>query len=185
MPRKAKPILTWVIDTREQDPYRFGEPHRREFAAGGTLRYGLAEGDYAAELDAVLLPIRIERKSITDFFAVCGRERDRFAGLNGSGKYQAGPNTQKESELLRLKQFTSYLIIEADASQISAGIERSQVSGKAAICSALCWSVRFGITPIFAGSHRMGNAICQRLLEEFAVHFCRPGCAPSTPRNHW
>ena len=175
MARKPKPILTWVVDTREQDPYRFGEPHRREFAAGGTLRYGLGEGDYAVELDAVLLPVRIERKSITDFFAVCGRERERFAGLNGTGKYKsyasASTVVEKESELLRLTRFKSYLLIEADASQITHGIERSQVSGKAAICSALCWSVRFGVMPIFASNHRMGNAICQRLLEEFAVHF--------------
>ena len=154
MPRKEKPLFTAVIDTREQLPYRFGQPHRRDLADGGTLRYKLDSGDYACELDAVLLPIRIERKSEIDFFACVGRERERF-----------------EAELERLRPFKSYLLIEATAEQIAAGIERSQVSGKAAMCSALCWSVQFGITPIFAGTWRMGNAICQRILEEFCAHW--------------
>lgn len=144
-----------MIDSREppETRYQLGPPRRREFEDGGTLCYKLDEGDYSVELDAQLLAIRIERKAIGDLFACVGRERDRF-----------------EAELERLRPYRSYLIIEGTAAEVSAGIERSQVSGKAAMTSVLCWSIRFGISPIFAGNWRIGNAICQRLLEEAAIH---------------
>jgi hypothetical protein len=165
MPRKPKPLLTIVIDTREQNPYQFGKPHRREFEDGGVVEYKLDEGDYACELDGSLLPVRVERKSITDFYAVVGRERERFAG-DKVGTYYGG-----ESELLRLNRFTSYLIIEATIDEVVHGIERSKVNGKAAIGSVLCWTVKYGIMPVFAGNWRTGNAICRRILEEFAAHW--------------
>jgi hypothetical protein len=165
MPRKPKPLYTTVIDTREQNPYKFGTPHRRELEDGGVVTYKLDEGDYAVELDGQLLPVRVERKSITDFYAVVGRERERFAGIK-NGLYYGG-----ESELLRLNRFASYLIIEATIDEVYHGIERSRIPGQAAIGSVFCWTVKYGVMPIFAGNWRNGNAICRRILEEFAVHW--------------
>ena len=60
--------VTAIIDTREQTPFNL-EPMRVE---AGTL----AVGDYSvAGLESV---VSIERKSLPDFVACCGRERDRF-----------------------------------------------------------------------------------------------------------
>ena len=152
--RKQRPLLSYVTDSREQNPYAFSSCQRPDLDFGGSFVYKLDEGDYSVELEANLLPVRIERKSLTDLFACVGRERERF-----------------EAELERLRQYKAYLMIEATAAQVAHGIERSHVSGKAAMCSVLCWSVRFGIAPIFAGTWRFGNAMAQRILEEFAVHY--------------
>ena len=67
-PRKQKPLLTFLIDTREQWPYEMAAPTATKFADGGSYRDGLGEGDYAIELDGERLSIRIERKSLGDFF---------------------------------------------------------------------------------------------------------------------
>ena len=151
--RKIKPLYTVVIDSREQAPYAFGKPHRRELADGGTIVSGLGEGDYAPMLDGELLPARIERKSLGDLYGVVGHGRERF-----------------EAELERLRPFRSWLVIEATCEQVRAGYERSRISGEAAFASVLCWSVKHGIAPIFAGSWKMGNAVCARILEEVALH---------------
>ncbi len=133
--------------------YSFSKP-RREFDDGGTLCYALDAGDYSVELDGELLPIVIERKSLSDYFGVVGHGRERF-----------------ERELARLRGMTAYLLIEADARTIKAGYERSLVSGNAALASAICWACKFGVNPIFASSRRLGQEICQRLLQEFALHY--------------
>ena len=151
--RKLKAFYTVCIDSREQNPYRFGVPHRRELADGGTIVTGLEEGDYAPMLDGVLLPVRIERKSLGDLYGGVGYGRGRG-----------------EAELDRLRLFRSWLIIEASIEQVRHGFERSSIPGEAAFASVLCWSVRFSIAPIFCQSWKMGNVVCARILEEFAVH---------------
>lgn len=153
MRRADKPLLTFVVDSREQTPYQFTRPKRREFEDGGTIRMGLGEGDYSVMLDGELLSVRIERKTMVDFFAVVGRGRERF-----------------ERELERLKPYSSWLIIEAVADEIRRGCQRSLVSGEAAFASAICWAVKYNVAPLFCGSRRTGEQICQRILEEFAAH---------------
>lgn len=152
--RREKPIFSVVIDTREQARYAFYSPKRRDLADGGILTYALSEGDYSCELNGELLPIRIERKTIVDYFGVVGRGRERF-----------------ERELERLRPYRSYLLIEATVAEVRHGIERSLVSGEAALGSALAWSAEFGVSPVFAGNRRDGRDICQRLLEAFAAHY--------------
>jgi len=151
---KPKPSLTFIVDTREQSPYQFSRAHRRDVAFGGSRRAKLDEGDYGVMIGEELLPIRIERKSIGDLFGVVGKGRERF-----------------ERELDRLSGYASYLMIEATLEQVKHGFERSLVSGEAALGSVLCWSVTFGISPIFAGNWRLGNSVTQRLLEDFAAHY--------------
>jgi len=148
-----KPLITFVVDSREQMPYEFKSCARRDLEFGGSIEVGLGEGDYAVERDGVLLPVRIERKSIEDYFGVVGRGRDRF-----------------ERELERLRPYRSYLLIEATAQEITRGTERSLVSGWAAMKSALCWSVTYNISPVFAGNRRAGQVICQGILEEAVAH---------------
>lgn len=171
--RKEKPLLSFVTDTREQLPLKFFTPRKDRFDDGGTVEYCLESGDYSCEKDGVLLPIRIERKSHSDYVGVVGRNRDRFAGAanRADGMYQSGPTEWRKSELERLREFKSYLIIEATAAEVLHGCERSQVPGKAALHSALAWSITYGIHVIFAGDRTHARQIAQFLLEEFAYHY--------------
>lgn len=145
---------------------------------------GLEEGDYSCLIDGELLPIRIERKSIEDYYGVVGRGRARFAGERADGMYKSGPGRWVPSELERLRQFKSYLIIEATAAEVKHGIERSQISGEAALGSALCWSVTFGIHVIFAGDRRGGQDCCRRILEEYSHHWAEGTLGAKYKKNH-
>ena len=114
---------------------------------------GLGEGDYAIRREGELLPVRIERKTLNDFFGCVGQSRERF-----------------EAELERLRQYQSWLIIESHADEIRAGFVRSRVSGEAALGSAIHWAGIFGIHVVFTGNRHLGQRICQQALEEFAIH---------------
>jgi ERCC4-type nuclease len=156
--RKVKPLITFVIDSREQLPFDFTPPKRREFDDGGTMVDGLSEGDYSVALEGGQpLSVRLERKSQGDLFGVCGFGRDRF-----------------ERELERLRQYEYRgLVIECSASEIHRGWDRSQIPGKTVLASVLAWSVQFDLHVFFAGSRSMARAITQRILEQFAVEFIR------------
>lgn len=155
MSRVVKPALAFIVDSRENTPFRFGPPVRKEFRDGGTVVRGLSEGDYSVCIDSgAPLSIRIERKSHVDLLTCVGRERDRF-----------------ERELERLVQYDrKAIIIEASADDILRGHERSQVSPRAAMASLCCWYSRFGVAFIFGESHRRAGGIAQRILEETAAH---------------
>lgn len=156
--RKSKPLIIWLVDSREQLPFDFTPPKRREFADGGALVVGLKEGDYSVAVDsAEPLSVRIERKSQGDLFGVCGFGRERF-----------------ERELERLRQYDyRALVIECSASEIFRGFERSQIPGKTVLASVLAWSVQYGLNVFFAGGRSMARAITQRLLEQVAIEFIR------------
>lgn len=153
MKRSEKKLLTWVQDTREQRELTLAPPDPRYFIDGGSYVDGLPEGDYTAELDTVRLPIVIERKGIADFFMCVGRERERFT-----------------AELGRLREYeAAHVLIEATWEQVVCGYERSQVSGDAAVKSAIHWQTMYGIGFHFIG--RRGAARWVRwTLEEFARH---------------
>jgi len=151
--KRQKIPVTFVTDSREQRPWELGPPHRRELEDHGSIVYALDAGDYGVEIDGVLQPIRIERKSISDLFGVVGHGRERFV-----------------RELEKLRDRPAFLIIEATAAEVKHGYERSLVSGEAAIGSLMCWSIRFGVHVIFAGNRTLAGGLARRLLEEFAVH---------------
>jgi len=153
--KKNRPLLTFITDDREQAPFEFAIPDPAKFSDGGFFSDALREGDYSVELDCRRLPIAIERKSLADYYACVGRERERFT-----------------AELMRLQDYErAFVLIESTAEGVKAGYERSQVSGLAAWKSALHWSIVYGVQFHFAGNHRMGRMICQALLEEFAWHW--------------
>jgi ERCC4-type nuclease len=159
MPRvkKFKPRFQRVIDTREQLAWEFGALLRTDiFEDGGTVREGLAEGDYAARLtledgESVLLPHRVERKSHVDLCGVIGFGRERF-----------------ERELDRLRPYRADLIIEASLDDILRGHERSQISGRAVAASLASFSIDYGVFVWFCESRRRAAGWCARLLEEHA-----------------
>lgn len=156
MRRPPKPALAFLVDSREQNPFCFGPPVRKEFRDGGTLVRGLSEGDYSVCIDSgAPLSIRLERKTHTDLLGCVGRERGRF-----------------EAELERLIQYDrKAIIIEASADDILRGHERSQVSPRAAMASLVCWSVRYDIAIWFGENHRRAGGIAQRILEEYVLHY--------------
>ena len=158
--RKVKPLITYIVDSREQLPFAFGEPVRSEFADGGSAVEGLDTGDYSVRLDGELLSIRIERKNLGDLFGVCGNGRDRFV---------------RELERLTAFEYRA-IVVEAPAHQILAGYERSRIPGRGVMASLCCWSVQFQIPVWFADGrqpHARAAGITQRLLEEFAIHYYR------------
>lgn len=166
MPRKLKPPVTFLIDSREQHAFTFAAPVRAELADGGSRIFMLKEGDYSVSLgdpdylasgEPEPLSIRIERKEIGDLFNCCGWERDRFV-----------------RELERLTQYDyRAIVVEASAGDILKGYERSKVPGKGVMASLLCWSVSYQLGVFFGETHRRAGGICQRLLEEYAVHHLR------------
>ena len=118
--RKERPLLSFVVDSREQLPLQLGPPMRDEFEDGGSYTDGLSEGDYSVAIDGKApLPVRLERKSLGDLYGCVGFGRDRF-----------------ERELERLRQYDyCALILECSAEDILRGFERSQIPGKTALAS--------------------------------------------------
>jgi ERCC4-type nuclease len=152
--RKPRPVVQFVRDTREQLPYGFTTPRRRDLDAADPvfITGTLEEGDYTVICDGQEVSVRVERKTLPDLWGVCGYGRDRF-----------------ERELERLMKYDRrYLVIEGDARTILNGFVRSNIHGNVVMASVLSWAQEFGIAPIFAGDRRLGRAITQRLLEEAA-----------------
>jgi ERCC4-type nuclease len=150
-------LLTFLVDSREQTPWKFSAPIRSEFAEGGSEVIGLKQGDYSVSLDGEPLSIAIERKSHLDFLACCGRERDRF---------------ERELERLTNLEYRA-LVIEASVDTILAGHERSQITPRGAMASLCCWSIKYQIPVWTVQGWRRAGGITQRLLEEFAIHYYR------------
>ena len=166
--RKRHPryLISFVVDSREQLPFEFGAPKRREFDDGGVIVDGLKEGDYSVCVDGGKpLPIRLERKSEGDLFGCCGFGRERF-----------------ERELERLRQYDYRgLVIECSAGDILRGFERSLIPGKTVLASVLAWSVEYDLHVFFAGSRAMARAITQRVLEQYAIKIVREFQTPQAP----
>jgi DNA excision repair protein ERCC-4 len=106
--------VTAVIDTREQTPFDLS-PLR-------SVPGSLTTGDYTVV--GLEDEIAVERKSLPDLVACCGRERDRF-----------------EAEVRRLLAFPSrLLIIEATWGAIELGQWRGKVTPATVTGSLLGWA---------------------------------------------
>jgi ERCC4-type nuclease len=75
-----KPVIVFLIDTREQHPLAFGSPVRTNYFSNASTKVTtLKEGDYSVSLDgSTALRIRLERKSLGDLFSCIGLHRERF-----------------------------------------------------------------------------------------------------------
>lgn len=130
-----------IIDTREQNPYRFADCE----TTSGTL----ASGDYS--IAGIEDLVAIERKELSDFLACCGRERDRF-----------------KRELKRLQAYRcKAVVIEADLGTILAGDYRSQIAPASVIGSMASWTSRYQVAFILAGNRRGGQEMTLALLRTF------------------
>lgn len=135
--------VTILIDTREQAPFVFAEMPTRPKT--------LDTGDYSiAGLEHL---IAVERKSIDDLLACCGRERDRF-----------------KRELQRLQAYRfRLLVVETDAAALEAGRWRSKLHSSHVLGSLAAWSAQFTLPVWLGGSHEA----CGRYVEKYLFQCVR------------
>lgn len=135
--------VTPIVDTREQTPVCLDPLGPAE---SGTLQ----TGDYTVKgLEDF---IRIERKSLPDFWGCVGHERDRF-----------------NLEMGRMMGFPSaHLVIEGTIwdleNQDRGDGKKSKVSSSAAIGSLCRWSVSNKVQIHFVGTHERAGVWIARLL---------------------
>ena len=95
----------------------------------------------------------IERKSLPDLLACCGRERERF-----------------DREVQRLLAYpVRALVIETTWDEIENGQWRSKLTTSQVGASLISWQVR-GLPVITAGTHVRAGAIVASMLRRAALH---------------
>lgn len=129
--------LTAIIDTREQTPWNLSPMQSKP----GTL----VVGDYS--LLGMEQVIAIERKSLQDFVACCGTERERF---------------QRELDRLRGWQ-VSAVIIEASWADMQLGQWRSKLTPKQVQASFCAWIAQ-GHRMILGKSHTEASKIAAAVM---------------------
>ena len=130
-PRSEPDRITFVIDTREKEPYDFGSDRVT------ATRRALPAGDYslAGWEDAVA----VERKTLEDLVSTVIRSRKRF-----------------HKELERLAGYkAACIVVEANLSDILAERYRSGAHPNAVLGSVLSIAVDLGV-PVFFCSNRQG-----------------------------
>jgi ERCC4-type nuclease len=131
--------FTVVIDSREQQPYRFP----------GAVVKGLPTGDYS--ILGLENRVAIERKSKTDAYGSLGSGRVRF-----------------EKELQRLSKLDyAAIVIESTLAEFLEAPAFSQMNPKAAVNSIIAWSVKYRVCVFFAGERCLAETLTLRLLEKF------------------
>ena len=129
--------ITALIDTREQTPL--------ELSPLKTRPATLTTGDYS--LVGLEHVVAIERKSLTDALACCGRERERF-----------------DREVQRLLAYpVRCLVIESTWQEIEAGRWRSKLTTNHVTGALLGW-ITAGIPVCLAGDHTRAGRLVARLL---------------------
>lgn len=134
----APEALTALVDTREQNPYDLA-PLKCEPAT-------LTTGDYS--LKGLEHIVSIERKSLPDFLACCGKERERF---------------QREVDRLRAYPVraivieTNWLVLERGA------FEHSQITANQAMGNVL-GLIAQGMPVLLASDHERAGKAVSRLL---------------------
>ncbi len=139
--------MTILIDSKETTPFEF--PGRR------TVTRNLVTGDYSL-LGFEERGISIERKAVGDFLSSMTSGRDRF---------------MKEME--RLSKFhRKYLVVECNFAFLWKGEYGFTRTHPNSVIGTLCKiAVQYEVFPIFAGGHRDGGVICDRLLEQYFLKF--------------
>lgn len=127
-----------VIDTREQQPYRF---------LCESVRSALKTGDYS--LIGLETAIAIERKSLNDFIGCITASRERF-----------------ENELSRADSLERFwVVIEASLTAIEQGLYRSRVKPESVLGTLAAWSNRHKVSFVFADNRQTGQKMTERLLK--------------------
>jgi DNA excision repair protein ERCC-4 len=130
--------LVAVVDSREQQP--------ADMSPLRAIRGTLVTGDYSIlGLENV---VAVERKSLPDFLACCGRERERF-----------------EKEVQRLLGYPHRaLVIETTWHELQAGnFARTQITANVATASVLSWIAQ-GLPCLLCGDHEQAGKAIAKLL---------------------
>jgi len=168
--RKEKLALTYVYDSREQRAYDMARPDPKLFDDGGWYEDALDAGDITAELDAVRLSLRIERKEQGDFIGCCRHDRGCEAHQLGNDP-RCGARCRFERELSRLTSFDhAHVIIEAPMAQLENGYIHSMMSGDAVINSIACWATRYRVHFWTVANRAQGQKWARQLILEAAKH---------------
>lgn len=143
LPAELPPqAIVALIDSREQMPLELGMTCERAT---------LATGDYSVR--GLQRFVAIERKSLGDLLACCGRERERF-----------------DREVQRLLAYpTRALVVEASWGEIELGQWRSQLTSKQVGASLVSWIAQ-GLPVVMAGSRDRAAGITASILRRAAIH---------------
>ena len=142
-----------IIDTREQKPLDFS-PFLRGGVEWGVTSGTLLHGDYSVQGLTEL--ITIERKSLPDFIACVGRERERFT-----------------RELLAMRGYKyRAVMLEFCITDLIKGKWRGVVTPSQALHSIASWRVRHNIEFIYASDEEGAASETFRLLKKF-YDYCK------------
>lgn len=138
MRKEPKPEqFTAIIDSREKRPL--------DLSPLKMLQGTLYTGDYS--ILGLENHIAIERKSLEDFIACCGRERERF-----------------DKACQRLLAYpVRAIVIETSMAQLELGAWRSQMTPKQ-ICASFASFAARGLNIIPAGSPQSAATLVSRML---------------------
>lgn len=137
---KIQPVV--LIDRREQNPWSFANlPSESD---------SLPTGDYSVRGLEHL--VAIERKSLDDLLACCGRERDRF---------------KRELQRLRAYRFR-VLVVETDYATLEAGVWQSKLKPSHVLGSLAAWQAQFGLPVMLAGDHESAARFTEKYLYQAA-----------------
>ena len=135
--------ITALVDTREQLPL--------DLPWLTQQRATLPTGDYSVK--GLENHIAIERKSLPDLVACCGRERQRF-----------------EREIQRLLAYpVRCLVIESDWPEIEAGGWRGKMRPRQVGASLISWQVR-GLPICLAGDRDRAARLVASMLRRATIH---------------
>ena len=133
--------FTIITDCREQNPWNF----YNNIIETATLN----SGDYS--IKGFEDYFAVERKSLADFIACCGRERERF-----------------KRELSRLRGYwVKAVVIEGSMDQIIAGDYRSKINPASVIGAIASWTVKYNISFILAGDRNNAEKFALCLMRNF------------------
>ena len=140
------PIL---VDTREQLPFEFSEPHY--VVVKGTLK----SGDYS--LVGFESQVAVERKSLQDFIGSITQGRDRF-----------------ERELERLRGYAfARVVVEGSIADVLAKRYRSNASPQSVIGTAFAFDARY-CPVVWAGNREMAQRMTAAWLRRQWLDLGRP-----------
>lgn len=136
----TEPEPTFLIDSREQRPFRFNGP---------TRVVGLPTGDYSVQ--DFQDEIAIERKQLDDLVTCLSKERERF-----------------KRELERARGFDYFaVLVEAPFSDVVNHHYISKMNPNSAIESISTFEIRYKIPFLFCGTQALAARKCESLLRKF------------------
>ena len=143
--KNTKNEIVAVIDTREKKPLDL-----EKYGLSSTVGT-LVHGDYSLLVPDLRKIVTVERKSLPDFVACCGRDRARF-----------------EKEMLAIRGYKHKLIIcEFTLNEVFEAKYRSKIKPQSVLGSIARWNT-YGIQFLFAENPTQASWLVAKYLELIA-----------------